>query len=212
MTTIVGIQGDGFAVLGCDTRISSFGDGGDVYQISTLGNGASKLATNGKYLIGAAGEMRAINILHHVFQPPAITPGLRGKKLDAFITGKFIPSLRSCFDSQGYSPPDSSDSKEHRAEQGSSVVLMVNGAIYIIESDYSWTPEASYLYSTGTGSAYALGAMQALMGNKRPTVTQARSICTKALTIAAKFDPHTGAPFHTFVQESPSRKASGKEA
>jgi len=212
MTTIVGIQGDGFAVVGCDTRISSFGDSGDAYQISTLGNGSSKIAANGKYLLGAAGEMRAINILHHVFQPPPVTPGLRGKKLDAFITGKFIPSLRACFDSQGYSPPDSGDSKEHRAEQGSSVIVVVNGAIYIIESDYSWTTEANYLYSTGTGSSYALGVLSSLMGNKRPTPSQARSMCTKALTITARFDPYTGSPFQTFVQEAPLRNDSGKEA
>jgi ATP-dependent protease HslVU (ClpYQ) peptidase subunit len=212
MTTIVGIQGDGFAVVGCDTRISSFGDAGDAYQISTLGNGSSKLAVNGKYILGAAGEMRAINILHHVFQPPPVTPGLRGKKLDAFVTGKFIPSLRACFDSQGYSPPDSGDSKEHRAEQGSSVVVVVNGTIYIIESDYSWTSEANYLYSTGTGSSYALGVMQALVGAKRPTASQARSICTKALTIASKFDPYTGSPFQTLFQEAYNKKVPGKDS
>jgi ATP-dependent protease HslVU (ClpYQ) peptidase subunit len=211
MTTIVGIQGDGFAVVGCDTRISSFNESGDAYQISTLGNGSSKIAVNGKYLLGAAGEMRAINILHHVFQPPPPTPGLRGKKLDSFITGKFIPSLRACFDSQGYSPPDSGDSKEHRAEQGSSIVVVINGVIYIIESDYSWTAEANYLYSVGTGSSYALGSLHSLLGNKRPTPTQARSACTKALSVASKFDPYTGAPLQTFVQEAPNRKSSNKD-
>lgn len=203
MTTIVGIQGDGFAVVGCDTRISSFSDSGNAYQISTLGSSSSKLSINGKYILGAAGEMRAINILHHVFQPPPIAPGLKGKKLDSFITVKFIPTLRSCFDSQGYSPPNSDNSKEHTAEQGSTVVVVVNGCIYIIESDYSWTTEASYLYSIGTGSSYALGAMQALTAGKRPTLSQARSICSKSLTIAAKFDPYTGPPFQTLVQELP---------
>jgi ATP-dependent protease HslVU (ClpYQ) peptidase subunit len=210
MTTIVGIQGDGFAVVGCDARISSFGDSGNAYQISTLGNSSSKLTNNGKYILGAAGEMRAINILHHVFQPPAVTPGLRGKKLDSFITAKFIPSLRSCFDSQGYSPPDSDNSKEHKAEQGSTVVVVVNGSIYIIESDYSWTTEASYLYSIGTGSSYALGAMQALTSGKRPTLTQARAICSKALAITARFDPYTGPPFQTITQEAPGKATPTK--
>ena len=207
MTTIVGIQGDGYAVVGCDTRISSFDDSGFAYQISTLGASSSKIAQNGKYLLGAAGDMRAINILHHVFQPPTPTPGLRGKKLDSFITVKFIPSLRACFESQGYSAPDGKDNKDHIAEQGSSIVVVVNATIYIVDSDYSWVSENHSMYSTGTGSAYALGALNTLMGGKKLTSAQARTTCLKALNTAAKFDPYTGSPFQTFMQEAPARTA-----
>ena len=91
-------------------------------------------------------------------------------------------------------------------------MVVINGAIYIIESDYSWTAEANYLYSTGTGSSYALGALHSLTGNKRPTASQARSICTKALTVASKFDPYTGSPFQTFIQEAPHRKTADKDS
>ena len=89
MTTIVGIQGDGFALLATDSRISSFDEKGDVYQYTTLGAGSSKLATNGKYLVGAAGDVRAINLLHHAFHPPVCAPSLRGKRLDTFIVTAF---------------------------------------------------------------------------------------------------------------------------
>jgi hypothetical protein len=205
MTTIIGIQGDGYAVIGCDTRISSFDDSGGVYQISTLGPGSSKIAPNGKYLLGAAGDMRAINILHHVFQPPIPTPGLRGKKLDSFITVKFIPSLRSCFESQGYSAPDGKDDKDHIAEQGSSIVVVVNATIYIVDSDYSWVSENHSMYATGSGSSYALGALSVLSGGKKLTASQARNTILKALTTSAKFDPYTGGPFQTFVQEAPAK-------
>ena len=51
MTTLVGIQGDGYAVVGCDTQISSFDDSGSSYQISTLGTGSAKIAVNSKYLL-----------------------------------------------------------------------------------------------------------------------------------------------------------------
>lgn len=201
MTTIIGIQGDGFAVVVSDTRISSFDESGSAYQISTLGPGSTKMATNGKYVLGAAGDMRAINILHHVFRPPEPPIDNDPRKLDTFITGKFIPALRACFDNQGYSPPDGKD-KEHSAEQGSSIVVMVNACIYLIENDYSWTSEVSGLYVTGTGAPYSLGALQALIAGKEITVQQAKRTALKAIAIAAKFDPYTGGPFNTNVQET----------
>lgn len=206
MTTIVGIQGDGFAVVGSDTRISSFGNDGSAYQFSHLGSGMSKIASNGKYLLGAAGDVRAINLLHHVYQPPAVAPSLRGKKLDAFITAKVIPSLRQCFDSHGYSPPDKNGDREHRAEQNSTLLIVVNGNIYIIENDYSWTTESTGLYACGTGSSYALGALYALTTGKGLSVHQAKQAVIKALSTAAKFDPYSGAPYHTFTQLEGEKK------
>jgi len=197
MTTIVGIQGEEFAVICADSRISTESDGG--YQIGTLREGSGKLAQNGKYLIGAAGDVRAINILHHVFQPPQPPQNLRGKKLDQFFTSKFIPALRECFDTQGYSVPDRDD-KSHIAEQGSSIIVAINSQIYVIESDYSWSSEASGLYSLGSGSAYALGAMTVLIRNKKLNSQQARSIALRALAVASKYDSGTGAPYQAFVQ------------
>jgi ATP-dependent protease HslVU (ClpYQ) peptidase subunit len=200
MTTIVGYQGEDFAVISVDTRITSFDDHGSIYQVSSLGAGSTKVAPNGKYLLGAAGDLRAINILHHVFQPPSPIPSAKGKKLDSFMTQKFIPALIDCFDANGYSPPER-DSSEHRAEQGSTIVAVINATIYIIENDYAWLSEASGLYATGSGSAYALGALQAITGGKKTlTSMQAKKACLKALSIATKYDVHTGAPFQTFVQ------------
>lgn len=200
MTTIVGYQGEDFAVISVDTRITSVGDNGSVFQASSLGPGCAKVAQNGKYLLGAAGDMRAINILHHVFQPPSPTPSLKGKKLDAFITQKFVPSLIECFDGSGYSSPER-DSSEHKSEQNSTIVVVINATIYIIENDYAWLSEASGLYAAGSGSSYALGALQAITGGKKTlTMQQAKKACLKALGIATKYDVHTGAPFQTFVQ------------
>ena len=92
MTTIIGVQGDGFAVICSDSRVSTFGD--NFSQIGTLREGSSKVSQNGKYLIGAAGDVRAINILQHVFQPPAPPINANKKTLDQFFTAKFIPALR----------------------------------------------------------------------------------------------------------------------
>ena len=76
MTTILAIQGDDYALICSDSRISTMDSGGFASQITTLGSGSAKVAENGKYLLGAAGDMRAINIIHHVLVPPPPTPGL----------------------------------------------------------------------------------------------------------------------------------------
>jgi len=200
MTTIVGVQGDGFVVVCVDSRISAMDSGGFATHIGTLREGSSKVATNGKYLLGAAGDVRAINILHHVFQPPTPPPNLKGKKLDQFFTAKFIPALRECFDAQGYSMPDRDD-KDHIAEHGSTILVAINGVIYIVDGDYSWASEANSVYSIGSGSSYAQGAMQVLTHNKKQTIQQAKTSAIKALNIAARFDPYTGPPYHSYIQE-----------
>lgn len=198
MTTIIGVQGDGFAVVCADSRIADI-DGSSA-QIGTLREGMSKVASNGKYLLGAAGDVRAINILHHAFQPPALPANLKNKKLDQFITTKFVPSLRECFETQGYAIPESNEEKSHIAEHSSHVLVVVNGTIYVIDGDYAWASDISGIYAIGSGASYALGAMQVLVRNKKLSVQQAKSHAIKALSIAAKYDPYTGAPYHTFVQ------------
>jgi hypothetical protein len=64
MTTIVAVQGDGWAVVGADSRISDEG------RIYSMAKGCGKIVRNADYLFGAAGDLRAINILEHVFNPP----------------------------------------------------------------------------------------------------------------------------------------------
>lgn len=201
MTTILAIQGKGFATVSVDSRISTMDDGGFASQITTLGEGSSKVGRVGKYLLGAAGDMRAINILHHVFQPPALTPGLTGKKLDQFITLKFVPALRECFEKQGYASPEN-DSSTHIAQHGSTILAVVNGCIYVIDGDYSWTSDYNGIYALGTGSSYVLGAATALLANKKNlTPAQIKTISLKAMRIASNFDPYTGSPFYTHIQE-----------
>jgi ATP-dependent protease HslVU (ClpYQ) peptidase subunit len=200
MTTIVGIQGDGFAVLANDSRISDTDTNGFVSRITTVRPGSGKIAKNGKYLIGAAGDMRAINILHHVFTPPTPPANTTGVKLDKFFTNRFIPDLRECFDSQGYSSP-TNDQSDHVAEQGSSIIVAIHGVIYTVDGDYSWVSDNSGIYSLGTGSPYALGALKALFPKKKFTAAQAKSLALKALMVASHYDPHTGSPFYSHVQE-----------
>ena len=199
MTTIVAIQGEGWAVVGSDSRISEFyGEGSS--EVGTLSATNPKIGVNGKYILGAAGDLRAINILHHAFMPPAPPPNLRGKKLDKFITTKFVPALRACFDEQGYSQPENKEGKDHVAQHDSQIVCVVNNIIYIIDGDYSWYTNNTGLYSIGSGSSYAIGALSVITSSARTTLQSAKKAISKSLTIASRFDPHTGSPFTVYTQ------------
>lgn len=199
MTTIVAIQGEGFAVVGSDSRICDVDENGYVSMTTTLRADSSKVAVNNKYLLGAAGDVRAINILHHAFTPPTPPAGISGVKLDKFFTMKFIPALRACFESQGYALPQKENSA-HTAEQGSSIIAVVHSTVYLVDTDYSWSNDRSGVYALGSGAQYAIGALHARKPKKEYTVAKARSEALMALNIASKFDPHTGPPFNCIVQ------------
>ena len=207
MTTLVAIQGDGFAFACVDSQVSDINDDGYATQIATLRESSSKLGYNGRYLLGAAGDVRAINILHHAFNPPVPPPNLKGKKLDQFITVKFIPSLRECFDAQGYSTADN-ENKKHVAEHDSVIFMAINGTIYIIDGDYSWISDVNGMYAIGSGAQYALGALHVLTPKTKMTMATAKKIGIKALSTAAKFDPYTGAPYHSFTQGNEKKPKS----
>lgn len=206
MTTIVGVQGDGYVVLGTDSRISTLDSDGYVSRVNTMSSNISKVCQISGMLIGIAGDVRAINLVSHSLQVSPPSASLKGKKLDEYITNKFIPSLRSCFEANGYSPPHK-ESSEHIAEQGSELIVAVNSFIYQIDNDYAWTTDANGLYSIGSGEQFALGAMAVLFSSKNQTVASAKKNCLTALSIAAKFDPHTGYPYQAYVQGSDSLPA-----
>ena len=206
MTTIIAVQGDGWCVVGWDSRISNVDDEGRS-EIHTLGDSAKKVVQNGPWLLGAAGDLRAINILAHGFSPPIPRPTLTNSLLDKFVATEFIPSLRETLEKAGYAPTQ----KEFpgKAEFESEVVACINGRVYSIDGDYSWMSDASGLYSIGSGSSYALGALTAT-GIGR-SVGSARNAVMKALSVASKFDPGTGAPFHVTVQEQPKKGKVAKK-
>lgn len=198
MTTIVAVQGQSWAVVGFDSRVTE--ESGRSY---TLGRGSSKVVKNGQYLLGAAGDVRAINILAYSFVPPK-AGDLTGVRLDRFITSKFVPALRSCFEEHGYA---SRETKE-QAQHGSVVLVIVNGQIYEIDEDYAWVRDTTGIYSFGSGGDYALGAMYAMTGDTLADsgVETTKKVIKESLQIAARLDVGSGPPFHVMQQSSPINK------
>lgn len=211
MTTIVGIQGDTFAVICADSRITEF-DGSIATQAMRLKDVGYKVAQNGKWLLGVAGDLRAINILHHSFNPPTPPANLKGKKLDEFFTTKFIPALRACFDIEGYSNPIT-DNSEHSAEHNSCVMAVINATIYVVEGDYAWLSESFGVYAIGSGGQFALGSLATSMPTSgKVGLGRAKQMALKAISVAGKYDPGTAAPFQVFVQTMAEAPASKKKS
>lgn len=194
MTTIVAVQGQSWAVVGFDSRVTE--EGGRSY---TLGRGSAKVVKNGQYLLGAAGDVRAINILAYAFQPPKALD-LTGVRLDRFMTSKFVPALRECFEDHGYAAKESKEQAQH----GSTVLAIVNGQIYEIDEDYAWVRDMTGIYSFGSGGDYAIGAMYAKSGGEISNLNMAdvQKLIRESLHIAARLDIGSGPPFHVLNQSA----------
>lgn len=185
MTTIAAVQGSGWAVVGFDSRATT--EDGRVY---TMSKSAGKLAKNGEYLLGAAGDLRAINILTYVFKPPAVPRA--NTNLNKFMTSVFIPALRTCFEENGLG-------KE--GVQNSVIIVAVRGKVYEIGEQYEWCEDVRGIYAIGSGGAYALGSLYSTI-EKDVDVESAKKFVKSAVEIAASLDPGTGSPVTVLVQKA----------
>jgi ATP-dependent protease HslVU (ClpYQ) peptidase subunit len=186
MTTIASVQGEGWSVIGYDSRVTE--EDGRTY---TLPKESGKVFKVGNYILGVAGDMRAINLLTHVFKPPACTATTLGVKLDKFMTSVFIPELKKCFEESSYSKD---------GDQDSQIMVLINGSAYEIGEDYSWCHDTAGVYAIGSGSDFALGSLNALLEGKKRTLTSARATIKTALAVSSKFDNKTSEPFYLLTQ------------
>jgi ATP-dependent protease HslVU (ClpYQ) peptidase subunit len=180
MTTLVGIQGEGFAILACDSLVLG-SDGSKIYR---LPEDYAKFAVHGKVAVGAAGSARAINLLKNAWVAPQPNAGV---KLDDWVESVLVPNLKALF-------------KDHGIKKKDEVTMLVavRGQIYEIDKDFCWARDSSGYYSVGSGSSYALGVLHAI-GTKDFSAAQ------RALEIAIFLDNGTSEPVRVFRQN-----ASGK--
>jgi len=184
MTTIAAIQGDGFVVVGSDSRITS--DGGRIYL---LPKEIGKIVRNEKYLLAASGDLRAINLLANVKLPS--TGGVSGKKLDRFISTEVVPLIQEEFERAGYGKEGSHESE---------IMLCVEGVVYEIAQNYDLSRDSTGIYGIGSGSSYAVGALHAMVAGEI-SINEAKEYVREAIKIAAKLDAGTGEPITIVVQQ-----------
>lgn len=185
MTTIAAIQGRDWAVVAYDSQVTE--DNGRSYILSPK---MGKVCENGPYILGVAGDLRAVNILSHNFHPP--DPGsLYEEDLDKFMVTKFVPSLKKSFDNNFYGKDN---------EHSSLVMVVVNSTIYEVGGDYDVVRDDVGLYALGTGSQYALGAMYQHTLEQTRTLKNARTMAKSAVEIACRLDPGSSEPVRVKVQ------------
>ena len=100
-----------------------------------------------------------------------------------FVVTKVGPSIRACLKKNEYIL-DKKDS-----EAGYVFLVALRGVIYELDDNCTVYMRDDGFYGVGTGSSYALGALQA------------GANWEKALKIADKNDIYTSAPYHYFEQE-----------
>ena len=186
MTTLVAIQGDGWSVLGCDSRIS---DEDGRFQISKT----PKIVDNNGILIASCGSSRTANVLHYGYVQPK---PLSKENLNSFVSGKFIPAMRKNFVDAGI------DMKEDGevAQIDGGFLISVKGQVFSVSEDYSWDTDVRNVYVMGSGGDVALGALAALGVEKIKTINQAETMVRKAIAIAIQYDNMCSEPIHIFTQ------------
>ena len=183
MTTVVGIQGHNWAVVGADTRVVDDG------RIFNLPAGAGKIVRKPDYIIALAGDFRPAQIFSHQTKypkPPAFTTV---DALDKFVTQKFLPAIKDTYREVGFVPLE---------DEGAELLVAIHGTIYDIGSDWSWARDKRGIYGVGSGSPYAIGAAAALGVPKNPN--EGMAYAKQALSIACGYDNNSGEPLTIYQQ------------
>jgi ATP-dependent protease HslVU (ClpYQ) peptidase subunit len=175
MTTIIGVEYANRCVVLGDSRV--VGDS-KIYSHPDM----VKVVTNGNFIIGAAGDVRALQVILHTWKPP-VAVAKDKDSLFQFMISKVVPSLKQLLTDHNLLDTKSSD-KEFELY----VLIAFNGNIFEIDSDFAVSRSDSGYYGIGTGGDYALGALYA-----GATPEQAASI-------AALNDSKTAEPFITETQ------------
>lgn len=175
MTTIIAVQGKNKVVFGADSQVT--GGSGRVQRHNQM----TKITERGLYLIAGSGECAPCDIAQHIWKPP--TP-LKTEWGDIyhFMVAKVVPSLKACFKEQEYKWDKDDD------ETKFNFLIALGGQVFEIADDMSVTLDSTGFYGVGSGSPYAIGALEA------------GATVERALEIAAKNDAYTSSPFLYFTQ------------
>ena len=151
MTTLIAYQGNGWAVVGCDSRSSD--DSGRPMVMAT-----NKVINNNGVLIAGSGAGRGSNIMQFGWKAPKPTAA-DAQDLDGFVSKEFIPEMRKAFVDAGYDMKEDGDAAAHDSQ----FLIILRGVIYPIFEDYSWDRDSRGIYYSGSGGDVALGALITLL-------------------------------------------------
>jgi ATP-dependent protease HslVU (ClpYQ) peptidase subunit len=179
MTTIVGVQYEDSCVIASDSRVA---EGGKVYTHPEM----VKAVERGSYIIGGAGDYRALQVVLHGWSPPLVTAKAK-TNLYEFVINKVAPSLKTTLQEAGIDFGKSTDSDDKFELQ---LIIGINGILFEIDSDFAVAMNDNNFYGIGSGGDFALGALHA------------GATILDAMRIAAINNNGTSAPFHILEQVS----------
>lgn len=185
MTTLAAIQGDGWCVLGAESKTTDE-DGSFGFTID------SKIFANGPALIAGSGSVRGLNILEHGWTAPRY----RGSSPEYYVTRYFIPSMRKAIIDAGAEIK----SEDKVASFDSGLLVAIKGIIFSISDDYSWDKTSDRVYRAGSGGDYALGALKMLKADKAKNPKEAERLIAMAIEVAISCDIYSGGQIVTATQ------------
>jgi ATP-dependent protease HslVU (ClpYQ) peptidase subunit len=145
-----------------------------------------KAKERGSYIIGGAGDYRALQVVLHGWQPPLVSAKAK-QNLYEFVINKVAPSLKLTLVEAGIEFNKGSEDSDNKFEL--QLLVGINGTIFEIDSDFAVAMNDTGLYAIGSGGDYALGALHA------------GATVLDAMRIAAVNNNGTSAPFHILEQE-----------
>ena len=175
MTCIVALEHEGVLWMGGDS--AAFRED----EISCRAD--PKVFQYGEFLFGFSGSFRVGQLLRYGFQPPKQS----GKSDMGYMVIDFVDALRTFLDQKGtHLKEGSGDSHD------SEIVVGFRRKIYVIEPDFNVSMPLEKYVASGSGSAYALGALSVLeeIGIMHPS-----SKIETALKVSAQHCPSVRAPF-----------------
>jgi ATP-dependent protease HslVU (ClpYQ) peptidase subunit len=179
MTTIVGVQTADGCLIASDSRVA---EGGKVYTHPDM----VKAVERSSYIIGGAGDYRALQVVLHGWQPPIVSAKAK-QNLYEFVINKVAPSLKATLTEAGIDFGKSSDGDDKFELQ---LIMGINGTLFELDSDFAVAMNDTGLYAIGSGGDYALGALHA------------GAAVLDAMRIAAVNNNGTSAPFYILEQET----------
>jgi ATP-dependent protease HslVU (ClpYQ) peptidase subunit len=156
VTTIIAVETEKGVTFASDSRISGW----------TINDGwVSKVVKNGAITFGAAGYLRAIQVLQYakLTEPPTDSTA---EAVDRYVSLELVPAIVAAF-----KEVDGEDARKR-----SIILLAVSGRVYQVSGDGAWVRTADGFYAVGSGADLALGALAA---GAKPT---------EAIAIASKYD------------------------
>lgn len=172
MTAVVGLVDSGRVYIGADSAAT-----GGWHQTTLV---ESKVWRAGPYAFGCAGSIRAMQLLRHVFDPPAPTASL-----DRFLATTFADAVRVVLKDGGHVKI----SENQESSPDSRFIVGVAGRLFIFNGDLSSMEPADRCAAIGCGDEFALGALHATAG--QPPKLRIRA----ALAAAEHFSAGVRGPF-----------------